>query len=240
MRVLLTSLPIRSHLLPAVVPLAEALTANGHEAVIATGPAMARHLEHAVAMPDIPAPQDFGPPPPWIPERDGVLDAPEVVATFGTNAGLLLNGSNLLHIVAEALGRLPVRAILAIGKGDWQSPRPANVELAAEVPQQRLLNTAKVFVTHEGYSSVREALTAAVPMVAVPLFADQPRNAARIEELKAGVRVDVKGLTADVLAEKIIHVLAAQPYHGAAETLAEEMAELPVIGMVPDDLVSAV
>jgi UDP:flavonoid glycosyltransferase YjiC (YdhE family) len=36
-------------------------------------------------------------------------------------------------------------------------------------------------------------LTAAVPMVAVPLFVDQPRNAARIEELKAGVRVDEKG-----------------------------------------------
>ena len=45
-------------------------------------------------------------------------------------------------------------------------------------------------------------------MVAVLLFADQPRNAARIEELKTGVRVDVKGLTADALAEKIIHVLA--------------------------------
>lgn len=351
MRVLLTSLPIRSHLLPAVVPLAEALTANGHEAVIATGPAMARHLDRAVAMPDIPAPQDFGPPPPWIPERDGVLDvplwadelvtraaanildfarvwrpdvilretneyggqiaaevlgiphalldiapfapmeiehlderkdevrakfganatapaftagltppcwhpaqhhyrvptdrttisgAPEVVATFGTNAGLLLSGSNLLHVVAEALGQLPVRAVLAIGEGEWRGPRPANVELTAEVPQQQLLNTAKVFVTHAGYSSVREALTAGVPMVAVPLFADQPRNAARIEELKAGVRVDVKGLTADALAEKIIHVLAARPYHHVAETLVGEMAELPVIGMIPDDLVSAV
>jgi hypothetical protein len=55
-----------------------------------------------------------------------------------------------------------------------------------------------------------------------------------------GVRVDVKGLAAEVLAEKIIHVLAAQPYHGAAETLAKAMAELPAIGMIPDDLVSAV
>lgn len=349
MRVLLTSLPIRSHLMPTVVPLAAALRAKGHEAMIATGPAMA-HLDHAVAMPDIPAPQDFGPPP-WIPERDGTLDvplwaeelvvratanildfartwrpdvilretneyggqiaaevlgvphalidiapfapleiehlderkdkvrarfgvgatdpvftaglapaywhpaqhhyrvptdrtttgdAPEIVATFGTNAARLLSGSNLLHIVAEALGQLPTRSVLAIGEGEWKGPRPANVELRAEVPQQQLLNTANVFVTHAGYSSVREALTAGVPMVAVPLFADQPRNAAKVEELKAGVSIGVKGLTSDALAEKIKQVLDAKSYHDTAETLAEEMAELPVIGMIPDHLVSTV
>ncbi|GGU33029.1 glycosyltransferase [Lentzea flava] len=350
MRVLLTSLPIRSHLMPAVVPLAAALRERGHEAVIATGPAMA-HLDHVAVMPDIPAPQDFGPPPPWAPERDGVLDvplwaeelviravanildfarrwrpdvilretneyggqiaaevlgiphavldiapfapleidrlderkdavrarfravatapsftaglappywhpaqhhyrvptdrttipdAPEIIATFGTNAGLLLRGSTLLHVVAEALGQVPARSILAIGEGEWTGPRPHNVELRPEVPQQRLLNTAKVFVTHAGYSSVREALTAAVPMVAVPLFADQPRNAAKVEDLKAGLSVGVKGLNADALAEKITVVLGTKAYHDTAETLAAEMAELPVFTNVADHLVSAV
>ena len=52
------------------------------------------------------------------------------------------------------------------------------------MPQQRLLNSAELFVTHAGYSSVREALTAGVPMVCLPLFADQPHNAARVEELR--------------------------------------------------------
>jgi hypothetical protein len=74
-RVLLTSLPIRSHLMPTVVPLARAFRAKGHEAVIATGPAMG-HVENTVVMPGIPAPSDFGPPPPWVPERDGTLDVP--------------------------------------------------------------------------------------------------------------------------------------------------------------------
>lgn len=53
---------------------------------------------------------------------------------------------------------------------------------------------------------MREALTAGVPMVCLPLFADQPRNAARVEELETGVSVDVKGLTATMLAERISHV----------------------------------
>lgn len=64
--------------------------------------------------------------------------------------------------------------------------------------------------THAGYSGMREALTAGVPTVCLPLFADQPRNAARIQDLKA------------------------------AESFAAEMAELPVFADIPDHLVSAV
>ena len=348
MRVLLTSLPIRSHLMPTLVPLARAFRDHGHEALIATGPAMA-HLEHSVVLPDLPSPADFGERPRWLPERDGVLevplfaealtvraaanildftrrwqpdvilretneyggriaaevlgiphalveiapfvdipdldelmdkvrarfgvtrtephftagllppfwrpaqhhyrvaadrtrldDAPEVVATFGTNADLLIGGSGLPHIVAEALGLLDARSVLAIGHAEWTGPRPSNVRLEPEVPQQRLLNTAEVFVTHAGYSSVREALTAGVPMVGLPLFADQPRNAARVEELKAGASVDVKALTAESLAERIQHVLDAKTYHDTAETLAAQVAELPEFTNIPDHLVSAV
>ncbi|MFS8097794.1 glycosyltransferase [Lentzea alba] len=349
MRVLLTSLPIHSHLTPAVAPLAQALRDRGHEAVIATGPAMG-HLDHTVTLPDVPAPSDFGPPP-WIPERDGVLKvplfahdlvvkaaanildfarnwkpdvilretneyggqiaaevlgiphalleiapfapheipdlgeqmdkvrarfdvsatepsftagltppswhpsqhhyrvpikqetwekAPEIVATFGTNAGLLMSGSKLPHLVVEALGKVAARSVVAIGRGDWTGPRPSNVRLEPEIPQQQLLGTAKVFVTHAGYSSVREALTAGVPMTCIPLFADQPRNAARVEDLKAGVSVEVKGLTATVLAERIQHVLETRAYYDKAEKFSGEMAALPVFTEIPDHLVSAV
>lgn len=83
-------------------------------------------------------------------------------------------------------------------------------------------------------------MIAGVPMVAVPLFADQPRNAAKVEELKAGENLEVKGLTAGVLAEKITQVLDAKAYHSAAEKLVEAMAELPVFTNIPDHLVSAV
>ncbi|MEU3642710.1 nucleotide disphospho-sugar-binding domain-containing protein [Lentzea sp. NPDC034063] len=100
--------------------------------------------------------------------------------------------------------------------------------------------TAKVVVTDAGHSDVREALTAGVPMVAVPLFADQPRNAGRIQDLNAGVRVDVKGLTADVLAERIQHVLNTRTYHDAAENLAAKIADLEEFTNIPDHLVSAV
>ncbi|WP_093588301.1 glycosyltransferase [Lentzea waywayandensis] len=329
MRVLLTSLPIRSHVEPVMVPLATAFREKGHEAVIAT------------------APSGLGPPPSWIPERDGVLKVPpwsgelvvasaanvldfartwrpdvilretsdyggqiaaevlgiphalldiapfapleiplldelvdkvrarfgvgatepaltagltpafwhpaqhhfhvpidrdgggqaEIVASFGAQ---LTAGSQLRHIVVEALGQVGARSVIAIGHGGWTGPRPSNVRLEPKIPQQRLLGTAKVFVTHAGSSGVREALTAGVPMVAVPLFADQPRNAERIQDLIAGVRVDVKGLTATALAERIQHVLNTSTYHVVAENLAAQIADLEDFTNIPDHLVSAV
>lgn len=335
--------------MPTMVPLARAFRQKGHEAVIATGPAMA-HVEHTVLMPDVPAPPDLGPPPPWIPERDGVLkvplwssplvvafaanvldfartwrpdvivretseyggqiaaevlgiphalldiapfapleiplldelvdkvrarfhvratepvltagltpaswhpaqhhfrvpvepgdgEGPEIVASFGADARWLMPGSTLPHIVVEALGEVSARAVVAIGHGEWTGPRPSNVRLEPEIPRQRLLGSAKVFVTHAGHNGVRESLTAGVPMVAVPLFAGQPRNADRIQDLGVGVRVDVKGLTATVLAERIRHVLNTKKYHEAAEDLAAQMIDLEVFTNIPDHLVSAV
>jgi UDP:flavonoid glycosyltransferase YjiC (YdhE family) len=61
-------------------------------------------------------------------------------------------------------------------------------------------------------------------MVCLPLFTDQPRNAARIQDLKAGVR----------------GVLDTRAYCDTAESFARKMAELPVFTDIPDHLVSAV
>lgn len=50
----------------------------------------------------------------------------------------------------------------------------------------------------------------------------------------------VKGLTVTAPAEKIKHVLTTTTYHDAAETMAAEMAELPLFTDIPGHLVSAV
>ncbi|MGW6934511.1 nucleotide disphospho-sugar-binding domain-containing protein [Lentzea sp. NPDC054927] len=111
---------------------------------------------------------------------------------------------------------------------------------AAAAPKRGRLTGSEVVRPHAGYSGVREALTAGVPMVCLPLFADQPRNAARIQDLKAGIQVAVKDLSAAVLAERVQHVLDTKTYCDTAVSFAAEMAELPVFTNIPDHLVSAV
>lgn len=168
---------------------------------------------------------------------------PFVLAGFGSNLRTLLAAdSELLNITVEALGSLSVRAVVALGSDDavaaWTGPRPANVELAPFVPQRRLLGESDLFLTHAGFSGVREALTAGVPMVALPLFADQPANASRVDELGLGVKVDTAGLTPDTLAGLVKRVLDEPSYHLAARSFQRDILDLPSLSAFIADLES--
>jgi hypothetical protein len=57
------------------------------------------------------------------------------------------------------------------------------------VPQQDVLPDAALVVCHGGSGTTFGALAAGVPLVFVPMFADQRPNAERVEELGAGVVV---------------------------------------------------
>jgi UDP:flavonoid glycosyltransferase YjiC (YdhE family) len=58
--------------------------------------------------------------------------------------------------------------------------RPGNVVLARSVPQPALLSRARAFVTHGGLNSIKEAISASVPLLVFPMVNDQPGNAARV------------------------------------------------------------
>jgi UDP:flavonoid glycosyltransferase YjiC (YdhE family) len=103
------------------------------------------------------------------------------------------------------------------------------VEIAGFVPQRALLAACDVFLTHAGFSGVREALTAGVPMVTVPLFADQPANAGRVHELGLGLRADAAGLTPEALAATVSRVLDEPSYRATAGGFRRHILELPPI-----------
>ncbi|TWP47560.1 glycosyltransferase family 1 protein [Lentzea tibetensis] len=353
MRVLFTALPIRSHVVPALVPAALALQRAGHRVVLATGPAVADEVSRlglpVLVLPDVPSPGDMSAMG-WRPEVTGQLplplfvgaftggfadallhvarawqpdlivrenneyggqlvaealgvphgvldiaplltplipdlaaqldvlrsgaasapvftagllperwyppelrtpahhyfrvgvppaggsDVPLVLASFGSNVhAMLATSSRLLHITVEALGSLPVRAVVVVGDvASWDGPRPSTVELVATVPQQELLGACSVFVTHAGYSGVRESLSAGVPVVAVPLFADQPPNADRVAELGLGVQVEVAGLTAEALAAAVSRVLAGKSFRCAATDFRQDVLDLPPLSALAE------
>ncbi|XP_072477041.1 UDP-glucuronosyltransferase 2B31-like isoform X2 [Notamacropus eugenii] len=70
------------------------------------------------------------------------------------------------------------------------------------IPQNDLLGhpKTKAFITHGGANGVYEAIYHGVPMIGVPLFADQPHNIAHMKAKGAAVDVDFhKMTTADML-----------------------------------------
>jgi UDP:flavonoid glycosyltransferase YjiC (YdhE family) len=106
------------------------------------------------------------------------------------------------------------------------------------VPQQDVLGHAAAAVVHGGSGSTLGAIAAGVPLVVVPLFADQPQNAHRVAEVGAGIAVepdrDDVPATIEPLRAALRAVLGDPSYGERARALAGELrAEPPVDEAVP-------
>ena len=65
----------------------------------------------------------------------------------------------------------------------------------------------KAFITHGGTNGIYEAIYHGVPMVGLPLFADQPDNIARVKAKGAAVRVDLETMSARDLLNALKEVI---------------------------------
>ncbi|XP_050740965.1 UDP-glucosyltransferase 2 [Drosophila biarmipes] len=90
----------------------------------------------------------------------------------------------------------------------------SNILYKTWLPQDDILahpNT-KLFVTHAGKGGVTESQYHGVPMVALPIFGDQPGNAAAMEQLGFGVALDLLTITEDGFRQALKEVLGNDKY----------------------------
>jgi len=92
---------------------------------------------------------------------------------------------------------------------------------------------AAAMVCHGGFGTVRMALASGVPMVVLPLFADQPHNARRIAELGAGIALERGQAGIAELAGAVEVVLDDLFYRAAAARVAAEVRTLPPVDAAP-------
>uniref|UniRef100_A0A0M3HFN2 glucuronosyltransferase n=1 Tax=Ascaris lumbricoides TaxID=6252 RepID=A0A0M3HFN2_ASCLU len=80
------------------------------------------------------------------------------------------------------------------------------------VPQNDLFGHPKLvaFITHGGQNSVTESTSADIPMICVPLFGDQMRNAKMAEKRNVAFLVDKRFISSDSLSDAIRAVLYNQ------------------------------
>jgi N-glycosyltransferase len=144
-----------------------------------------------------------------------------------------------LQSIVEAFASLPCTAVVALGAGvdpaGWPGPRPDNVHLTSFVQQPLLLPACDLFLTHAGANGVREALAAGVPMVAMPLSAEQPRNAQNVADLGLGVCVDSNS-DASTLAAACRKVLDEPSFRRRAHGFQRKILGLPGIDPMVADL----
>jgi UDP:flavonoid glycosyltransferase YjiC (YdhE family) len=198
-----------------------------------------------------------GPPSAPLPDWWEGSNAPLVYVTFGTMAGGTAVGDAAFRAVLDAVSGLPVRVLLTAGRAtDIQAlgDVPANVHVEAWVPQADVLAAATAVVCHGGSGTTFGTLAAGLPLVIVPMFADQPANARLVESAGAGLAVEPTGEPkgrvgvpapgdAPRIRRSLESVLADDSYRRAAQGLAAEMSALPtardLLGALQSELVLA-
>lgn len=115
-------------------------------------------------------------------------DRPLVLASFSTT---FQDQGDLAARASEALGRLPVRALVTTGPAidPGSLPGASSVEVRRFVPHAAVMREAALVVCHAGLGTVHSALRAGVPLVCMPDGRDQNDNAARVVAAGAGARL---------------------------------------------------
>ena len=141
-----------------------------------------------------------------------------------------LESGDLFERVLAGLGGLSVSVVVTVGPGLEPSALgrvPANVRVERFVPQSALLRRCDAVVCHGGSGSVTGALAHGVPLVVLPMGADQPMNAARVEALGVGRTLDAIGSTPEDIRGAVRQVIDDPTFRRAAERVRDEVAALP-------------
>lgn len=152
---------------------------------------------------------------------------PAVYATLGTMAPSQEGMLQTYRDVLGGLGNCDADVLFTIGAldPDLLGPIPDNVQLAAFVPQWQAM-ACDLVVSHAGTGTTLAALSRGLPMVAVPLFADQPHNADRLTALGCGVTLAADSART-ALPEAVTRTLDDPSYAETARLLAGAMAIVP-------------
>jgi len=142
-----------------------------------------------------------------------------------------------------------VRVLLTVGRKVDPTALgqiPGNTRVVQWFPQDRAFSAASAVVSHGGSGTAYGALSAGLPSVFFPLFADQPYNANLIAGAGAGIQVDTEDLRkhgmpaaaepadrarlaalAEEMADAMRTVLGEPAYAAKAAELGEQLAGLP-------------
>jgi UDP:flavonoid glycosyltransferase YjiC (YdhE family) len=163
--------------------------------------------------------------PPWL---ANLPDKPTIYVTLGTIFSL--ESGDLFERVLAGVRDLDVSVVVTVGREldpHDLGLQPPNVHVEGYIPQSLLLPHCSLVVSHAGAGSVVGALAHGLPMVLIPLGADQPLNAARCEDIHVAQVLDALETTPGDVRDAVSAVLEDAMYRLNAERIRDEIAALP-------------
>uniref|UniRef100_A0A4W4HGL0 UDP-glucuronosyltransferase n=1 Tax=Electrophorus electricus TaxID=8005 RepID=A0A4W4HGL0_ELEEL len=112
------------------------------------------------------------------------------------------------NTITSALRQIPQKVLWKY-TGEKPDILAPNTRLYEWIPQNDLLGhpKTKAFITHGGINGLYEAIYHGVPMVGLPLFADQPENMIHMKTKGAAVMLDINKMEAKDLREALTDVV---------------------------------
>ncbi|XP_044159613.1 UDP-glucuronosyltransferase 2A1-like isoform X4 [Bufo gargarizans] len=133
------------------------------------------------------------------------------------------------NVIASALSQLPQKVIWR-----YSGKRPAtlgeNTILYDWIPQNDLLGhpKTKAFITHGGTNGIYEAIYHGVPMVGIPLFADQPDNIIHMKTKGMAVMLDINKMQSQELVDAVNTVISNPSYKENAVRISQIHHDQPL------------
>jgi len=157
-----------------------------------------------------------------FPPRDG---RPRVAVTLGT---VNQNEAELLRALIDGAVAAEAHVVVALGADPASlGAVPPGVAVHAYVPMSTLLPAADVVAFHGGSGTMLAALAAGIPLVIVPVAADQPDNADLCSAAGVARVVPLDGVDAAGVRAAIETVTTEEAYRSRALEVAEEIAAMP-------------
>ncbi|EFN60313.1 UDP-glucuronosyltransferase 2B15 [Camponotus floridanus] len=131
----------------------------------------------------------------WINDsKDGFI-----YFTFGSMVMIETFPREFLNILYASLSKIaPIRVLMKIPNPEKLPPGvPKNIYMSPWMPQIKILKHPKIraFITHGGLLGTLEAIAYGVPMIGIPLFADQFMNIDAYVARNIAVKLDLHKMT---------------------------------------------
>ncbi|XP_068089221.1 UDP-glucuronosyltransferase 2A2-like isoform X2 [Hyperolius riggenbachi] len=133
------------------------------------------------------------------------------------------------NVIAAALRQLPQKVIWRYS-GKRPETLGENTVLYDWIPQNDLLGhpKTKAFITHGGTNGIYEAIYHGVPMVGIPLFADQPDNMIHMKTKGMAVILDINKMTTQDIVDALNTVINNPTYKENAMRISRIHHDQPV------------
>uniref|UniRef100_A0A3P9C882 glucuronosyltransferase n=1 Tax=Maylandia zebra TaxID=106582 RepID=A0A3P9C882_9CICH len=129
------------------------------------------------------------------------------------------------NMIASGLAQIPQKY-----RGEKPETLGGNTKIYDWIPQNDLLGhpKARAFITHGGTNGIYEAIYHGVPIVGIPMFADQPDNMVHMKEKGAAVILNLNFMTSEGLRDAINTVINYKSYKENAMQLSSIHHDRPM------------